>query len=122
MGELYYKNGWLDGTLMHEAVHTSLDPIHAKSPGYKAAMAADKKVFVSPYAKQHPLREDFAETFFAWFILRFRTAMVEPELLREIRKGIPNRIAYFDENVKLDLSPNFALNDYDYHDEDGDTD
>jgi hypothetical protein len=56
---------------MHESTHTSLDPDHLSSDEYKQAQSADD-FFVSPYAKEHPQREDLAETIPVWFMVRHR--------------------------------------------------
>ena len=71
MGKEYVKNNELDACFMHEASHTSLDPDNLMTEAYQAAQAADG-CFVSPYAKEFPQREDLAETFAVWFMVRHR--------------------------------------------------
>ena len=106
MGQIYVKNGELDAALMHEGVHTSLDNPHLLSSSYKAAQAADSNNFVSPYAQQHPEREDLAETFEPWFLTRYRKDSMPTEMYDRITSLIPNRLSFLD-SLNLDISPNY---------------
>jgi hypothetical protein len=90
---------------MHEGVHTSLDGAHLMSETYKAAQANDTH-FVSPYGKEFPEREDLAESFEPWFILRYRKEQIGDQLAEKIMSMIPNRVAFFD-SLNLDISPNY---------------
>ncbi len=92
---LYDADGILEETLMHEAAHTSLDAAHARAPGWLAAQAADGN-FISTYAKQHPFREDIAESFVPWVAVRYRSDRISQSLANIILNTIPNRLAYFD--------------------------
>lgn len=92
---LYADAGILEETLAHEAAHTSLDQIHATSSGWAAAQKADR-TFISTYAREHPAREDVAETFVAYLAVRYRSHRISPELAQTIRQTIPNRLEYFD--------------------------
>lgn len=51
----------LEESLLHEAVHASLDRVHADSPDWRAAQDRDG-AFVTGYARDWPDREDLAET------------------------------------------------------------
>jgi hypothetical protein len=62
--DLYFADGILEETLVHEASHTSLDTPHASAAGWLAAQAADAE-FISTYARDNADREDFAESFLA---------------------------------------------------------
>ena len=66
----YVNSGILLETLMHEASHTSLDLTLANDAGWNAAQAADNGNFLSIYGRDHPLREDLAETFLVWWAVR----------------------------------------------------
>jgi len=68
---LYVDDGILEGTLVHEAAHTSLDAVHAAAPGWLAAQSADG-TFISTYARDHPGREDIAESFLRDLAVRYR--------------------------------------------------
>lgn len=87
------SNNDLEETVFHEAVHASLDNVHAGSTNWKKAQDADG-VFLTDYAAELPTKEDLAETaIFAY------TMFKDPERLtldtREwINNNIPNRIAY----------------------------
>ena len=102
-GEDYIRRGFMEEVFVHEATHAALDPAHKDSPGWRAVQAADG-VFISTYARDHPDREDVAESFLAWFAVRY-----QPERLTAVDRAIilrtmPNRLAYFDEQG-FDMSP-----------------
>ena len=102
-GEDYIRDGFMEETMVHEATHTALDPAHRDSPGWRAAQAADG-VFISGYARDHPDREDVAESFLAWFALRYQSERLTAADRAVILRTIPNRLAYFDEQG-FDMSP-----------------
>ena len=60
--DLYEADGILEEALIHEGAHTSLDSRHALSSGWVQAQQDDMD-FISTYAKDHPTREDVAESF-----------------------------------------------------------
>jgi len=93
--QLYEADGFLEEILLHEAVHTSLVAGHAATPGWLAAQAADP-TFVSAYARDHPGREDLAETLGPWFAVRFRQSRIPPSLAAVIQAAIPHRLQYLD--------------------------
>ena len=107
MGKEYLEKGELDASFLHEGVHTSLDPDHLNTEEWQGAIVADG-CSVSPYAKKYPQREDMAETFAAWFMVRHRKNQVEPALYDKICSKIPHRLAYYDK-LNLDLSPNYSM-------------
>ena len=83
-------------TLIHEATHITLDRAHYDSPGWRAAQEADG-VFISTYAQDHPDREDVAESFPAWFAVRYQSERLTAAERIAILRTIPNRLIYFDE-------------------------
>lgn len=99
----YLRDGVLEEILMHEAAHTSLDPVHAASDAWLAARAADGG-FVSDYARDHPGREDVAESFGPFFALRHRPERISRGMAETIQATMPNRIDYFD-RLDLDMQP-----------------
>jgi len=99
----YTADGILEETLVHEAAHTSLDPTHATSPGWLAAQSADP-TFISTYARDHPRREDIAESFVPYLAIRYRADRISPSVEAAILAAIPNRIDYFD-GLALDMYP-----------------
>lgn len=94
-GALYAASGILEETLVHEASHTSLDPTNASSRGWLAAQTADPD-FISTYARDNPTREDVAESFLPYLMVRYRRDRIPVSLAATIQATIPNRILYFD--------------------------
>lgn len=99
----YLRDGVLEEILMHEAAHTSLDPVHAVADAWLAAQAADDS-FISNYARDHPGREDVAESFGPFFAVRHRPERISREMAETIRATMPNRIEFFD-RLELDMDP-----------------
>ena len=99
----YLHDGVLEEILMHEAAHTSLDPVHANADAWLAAQAADDG-FVSDYARDHPRREDIAESFGPFFALRYRQERISRSMAETIETTMPNRIEFFD-RLELDMHP-----------------
>ena len=102
-GDLYIRDGILEETLVHEGAHTSLDSAHARSDGWLAAQREDP-TFISTYARDHPFREDIAESFVPYLAVRYRADRISAGLLDTIMRTIPARIAYFD-SLDLDMYP-----------------
>jgi hypothetical protein len=114
--DAYVRDGILEETLQHEACHTSLDAAHAQAAGWLAAQQADGE-FISTYARDHPGREDIAESFVPYFAFRHRRDRIDDSLAEAISRTIPQRIAYFD-SLKLNLYPavggELAIRSWDY--------
>ena len=102
-GNQYRQQGFLAEVFVHEGVHTSLDSTHAAAPGWLAAQAADP-TFISTYARDHPDREDLAESFSAWLAVRHRSDRITEGMADTITAAIPHRLAYFD-SLDLNLCP-----------------
>ena len=102
-GERYRQRGILPEIFVHEGVHASLDSAHADAPGWLAAQAADP-TFISTYARDHPGREDLAESFSAWLAVRHRRDRITEGMADTITSAIPHRLAYFD-SLDLNLCP-----------------
>ncbi len=99
----YEKQGILEETLVHEASHTSLDAEHSKSADWINAQEMDDN-FISNYARDHPIREDIAESYLPYLAIRYRSDRISDSLKVKIEKTIPNRIRYFD-NQKFKMYP-----------------
>ena len=93
--EVYDDQGFLEETLIHEAVHTSLDADHAASAGWLSARASDNE-FISTYARDYPEREDLAESFLPFLAVMLRPERISTALRETITATIPNRIAYLE--------------------------
>ena len=101
------QRGFLEEELMHEAAHSSLDPDHKAAPGWLDAQEADGN-FISTYARDHPDREDIAESYLPYFAVRYRPERILQSTLQTILRTIPNRVAYFDA-LSLDMHPYGAI-------------
>ena len=95
---------YLEEVLLHEGVHTSLDDTHELAPGWLAAQAADP-TFISTYAQDHPAREDLAESFAPYMIVRYRADRATEAMVDTISVAIPNRIAYLDAELSGSWCP-----------------
>ena len=78
-------------------------PEHRDSSGWRAAQRADG-VFISDYARDHPDREDIAESFLTYLAVRYRPERLTDAERAAILTAIPNRLIYFDEQG-FDMSP-----------------
>ncbi len=99
----YLRDGVLEEILMHEAAHTSLDPVFAAAEDWLTAQAADGG-FISDYAREHPRREDVAESFGPFFAVRHRPERISRDMAETIQATMPNRIEFFD-RLELDMNP-----------------
>ena len=102
-GTQYEIDGILEETLVHEASHTSLDGTHAESSAWKVAQNTDA-TSISDYAKVNPTREDIAESFLTYLMVRYKENRLSIEDRNKILAAIPNRLLYFD-NQQFDVSP-----------------
>lgn len=81
--------------LIHEGAHAAIDHLVKDDPNWQFAQESDGR-YISYYARNNSEREDIAESFLAWMILRFgRSYSARFDLT--ILETIPNRIAYFDD-------------------------
>ncbi len=94
---------FVEEIFLHEAAHASLDATHANTAAWRAAQEADG-VFISDYARDHPDREDIAESILPYFAVRYRPERLTETDRAAILAAIPNRLAYFDEQG-FDMSP-----------------
>lgn len=103
-GEELIRNGFLEEVFFHEGAHASLDRVHRDAAGWRTAQQQDDGVFISTYARDHPQREDVAESILPYFAVRYRPERLTDADRLAILTAIPNRLAYFDEQG-LDMSP-----------------
>lgn len=94
-GATYRDQGYLEEVLAHEAVHVSLDPAHASSPGWLAAQESDPG-FISGFAQDYPEVEDLAETFGVWLAARWAGDGITGFLRAVIENAVPARLEYLD--------------------------
>ncbi len=91
--------------LIQEAAHATIDPLVGTGADFKGvglmdqawldAREADGR-FISDYVEDFPNREDVAESFGAYLLLRQAPERIPVAVLQTIRRTIPHRIAYFD--------------------------
>jgi hypothetical protein len=96
----------LEESLLHESVHTSLDPTYARSPEWQAAQEQDG-AFLTRYGMDHPQREDLAETALFAYGLQRHPNRIPPVDNRDIRRAIPARLALLETilNEQPQVSP-----------------
>ncbi|MCF6231695.1 MAG: hypothetical protein L3J36_01120 [Rhodobacteraceae bacterium] len=83
----------LEESLLHEAVHATLDRKYRQSDEWIAAQVSDGR-FVTRYAASRPEREDMAETaLFAYGLIR-HPGRIPPVDSRDILAAVPARIAF----------------------------
>jgi len=85
-------------TLFHEAVHTTLDDVHARSPEWIAAQEADGG-FLTAYARARPEREDLAETALYAYALLHHPERVPVDDTVRWKAQVPHRIALIAEII-----------------------
>lgn len=102
--EMHYEDqGILEETLFHEATHTSLDGLFSEDENWTNAQEKDCN-FISTYALENPEREDIAESFLPFFVIKFFPNRIPASMNKTILETIPARIKYFDDKV-LDYFP-----------------
>ncbi|MBK8044239.1 MAG: T9SS type A sorting domain-containing protein [Haliscomenobacter sp.] len=103
---IYEASGIIEETLVHEAAHTSLDFSHGASSGWITAQNKDVN-FISTYARDNPTREDIAESFLPWLMVKYKSSKISTADFNKITQTIPNRLAYFDSQA-FNLYPFFG--------------
>ena len=74
--------------------------MHDQKQGWHNAVEADGN-FISKYGEERPQSEDVAESLVAWMSVRCAKGRQNPVKINTIQRRIPNRIRYFDRNLKL---------------------
>jgi hypothetical protein len=93
--------------LKYSSVKTFFSPLNVDPPGIKAHVIARRKpgvIFALAPCIVNPIREDIAESFLTWIVVRHRSDRVSKSHVKKILKAIPNRIKYFDEQ-EFDMYP-----------------
>lgn len=104
MGDHYLKRGNLTETLFHETVHATIDRRFRSDPGWLAAQQADPG-FVSTYAKEHPRREDLAETLLLAIAMAERPGRLPDGMAKTLQATIPGRLKFFNERLAWSIDP-----------------
>ena len=77
------------------AGHAALDYLTYNTAEWDDAVMQDGR-FASAYAADFPNREDVAESYVAWFAVRYRSDRMTSALTNWIERRIPARLEYFD--------------------------
>jgi len=101
--DIYIHRGNLEETLVHEGAHTSLDSYFKDDPDWLYAQQADG-TFISEYARDHPNREDIAETFLLYLSYRYRPESLTDEQQEFLVASMSHLTAHF-APPHLDLWP-----------------
>ena len=88
------REAFAEEIMAHEVAH-SADPLVLGTPEWTEAQELDG-VAISEYAAEYPLREDFAETFLLYAVLRLLPERLPAGVADAIEQAIPNRLAYLD--------------------------
>ena len=83
----------LEESLIHEAVHASLDADHRLSDGWRRAQASDGQ-FLTSYGARRPEREDLAETALFAFAILHHPDRFPPADTEATMRAVPHRIEY----------------------------
>lgn len=90
---------FIEEVLLHEAAHASLDPQFGAAvdwPQWRSLRESDPG-FVSEYARDYPDREDIAESYGAFALVRAADARLDLRAdAQTITAVIPNRLAYLE--------------------------
>merc|ERR1712050_829774 len=88
----------LGETFLHEGTHISLQQFHSWSL-YQRVISLDCNEYYSKYAADNPEREGMAESFVAYFGLRFRRERLTQQQISDITRIGPNRLKFFYDKV-----------------------
>ena len=97
----------LEEVMIHEGAHVSIDFFYTlkgkKGNRWKDAANKDN-IYVTPYARKNPFREDIAETINWWIAARCKKDRISKSTYKKIVQNIPNRLEFFD-NQDFDTYP-----------------
>ncbi len=105
-------------TLIHESCHAALDYLYYNEGEVCKEewqqIQNDDPMYISKYAFDFKCREDVAESFVAYLVVKYRNDRFAQETLTKITAAIPNRIKSFDERIlnnlaKIDLYPFYRV-------------
>lgn len=97
-GEKYVESGILVETLFHETVHATIDQKWATEPSWIEAQRQDA-AFLSNYGRDHPTREDLAESLLLCFGVSERPDRLPVGTEWAVRETIPARLAWFEKQL-----------------------
>ena len=101
--------------LLHEGAHTYFDREYYHGlykEEWNNAVANDNNRFISPYAKKHPRREDVAESFTVYIVLKYLNNRISKYQYNKLMETIPNRIKLFDSTISEDEMIPMSISNY----------
>ena len=87
-------NAFYEGAPLTQELRMLYNSLHAEERDWTEATNEDP-TFVCTYARDN-VWEDIAESFVAYFAIRYRLDRISKRTANLIREAIPNRIAFFD--------------------------
>ena len=82
------------------AEYSSRVIVYVQMHAWQNAVEADG-MFISKYGEDRPQSEDIAESLVPWMSVRCAKYRQNPDKVKTILRRIPNRLQYFDRNIKL---------------------
>jgi len=92
----------VEETLIHEAVHTSLDYEIYQTKGWAQAVLNDDQ-FISTYAQDYPDREDLAEFLLLYIAIKYFPDRINVDTYNNLLSTSLNRVQFLD-SLRLDFS------------------
>ena len=92
----------VEETLIHEAVHTSLDFEIYQTNGWAQAVLNDGQ-FISTYAQEYPNREDLAEFLLLYIAIKYFPDRINVDTYNNLLSTSLNRVQFLD-SLRLDFS------------------
>ena len=92
----------VEETLIHEAVHTSLDFEIYQTNGWAQAVLNDGQ-FISTYAQEYPNREDLAEFLLFYTAIKYFPDRINVDTYNNLLSTSLNRVQFLD-SLRLDFS------------------
>lgn len=92
----------VEETLIHEAVHTSLDYEIYQTKGWTQAVLNDDQ-FISTYAQDYPDREDLAEFLLLYIAIKYFPDRINVDTYNNLLSTSLNRVQFLD-SLRLDFS------------------
>ena len=99
----WFTGNIVEETLIHEAVHTSIDNYYYGTEKWNEQVQKDENRYVSTYAKNYPDREDIAEMFPLYIAVTFFPERITSDVKNKFLETSSNRVKFFNEE-DLDFS------------------
>jgi len=94
-------DGALEESMIHETVHTTLDPLWEDTRAWRRAQQADGG-FISEYGQDNPNTEDLAESFTLYLGLALHPERMPADVVMTMLDVMPERLDFFAQNFPPD--------------------